>query len=117
MHPTENNRVDFITWTRGQESSFLVQADMNDDNAVFEINLKEGREDQTSKPSLRAPANFAGSRQLLSLAELQNGPIDRTVEVEGYDDRIRFELIDQELPTSQMSVSYTHLTLPTIYSV
>ena len=102
MHPTENNRVDFITWTRGQESSFLVQADMNDDNAVFEINLKEGREDQTSKPSLRAPANFAGSRQLLSLAELQNGPIDRTVEVEGYDDRIRFELIDQELPTSQM---------------
>jgi hypothetical protein len=102
MHPTENNRVDFITWTRGQESSFLVQADMTDDNAVFEINLKEGREDQASKPSLRKPANFAGSRQLLSLAELQNGPIDRIVEVEGYDDRIRFELIDQELPTSQM---------------
>jgi len=101
MHPTENNRVDFITWTRGHESSFLVQADMTDDNAVFEINLKEGREDQTSKPRLREPAFFIGSRQLLSLAELQNGPVDRIVDVEGYQDRIRFELIDQELATSQ----------------
>ena len=102
MHPTEKNRVDFITWTRGQESSFLIQADMSDDNAVFEINLKEGREDEASKPALRKSANFSGSRQLLSLAELQNGPVDRTVDVQGYSDRIRFELIDQDLPSQQM---------------
>ena len=102
LHPREADRVDFITWTKGQESSFLIEADFSDDNAVFQLNLKGGQEDQFTEPLLRNPATFPGARQLLNLSELRDGPMDRTIEVNGYRDRVRFELIYEDLPTNQV---------------
>jgi hypothetical protein len=101
IHPREEARVDFITWTRGQVSSYLVDADFSDDNAVIELNLKGGQEDRIVEPMLRSPANFFGSRQLLTVAELRNGPVERTIEVDGYRDVVSFELVYKDLPTEQ----------------
>jgi len=101
IHPIEDSRIDFITWTRGQESSFLVEADFADDNAVIELNLKGGLEDSATQVMLRPPARFSGSRHLIRLAELLNGPVERIINVEGYADRVKFELITADLPTEQ----------------
>ncbi|MFT4714250.1 MAG: hypothetical protein ACJAVI_001725 [Candidatus Azotimanducaceae bacterium] len=101
IHPREEARVDFITWTRGQASSYLVDADFSDDNAVIELNLKGGQEDRVVEPMLRNPASFLGSRQLLTVAELRNGSVERTIEVDGYRDVVSFELVYKDLPAEQ----------------
>ena len=49
-----------------------------------------------------------------TLAELSVTPLDELIEIEGLDESLGKEILES---VKQQSVSYTHLTLPTIYSV
>ncbi|MDG1442211.1 MAG: hypothetical protein P8R02_05915 [Pseudomonadales bacterium] len=98
-NPKIANRVDFITWTRGETSSFLLQLDNVTDDAIIELNLREGQEDNDVVTRLRQPATFASARYMISLLDLEQGPITRTMLVDGYQDIVTFEWLDQAYPT------------------
>ena len=98
-NPKITNRVDFITWTRGNTSSFLLQLDNVNEDATVELNLREGQEDNDVVTLLRQPAKFASARYMISLLDLEQGPITRTMLVDGYQDIVTFEWLDQEYPT------------------
>lgn len=91
-------RVDFITWTHGGWSSFVVSLDDALDDEVVELSLRGGLEDEDIPTQLRAPATIPAARQMIPLFDLANGPVTRTVQVAGYEDEIRFEFIDPEAP-------------------
>lgn len=93
------SRVDFITWTHGGDSSFLVTLTETNEEEVIELNLRDGHEDFDLSPELRRAAATPASRQLVPLFDLQAGPVTRFVKVEGYNDEIRFEFIDPEAPS------------------
>lgn len=88
------NRVDFITWTHGGASSFMVQLGETSEDEVIELNLRAGQEDSDIEPRLRQPAKIPPARLMIPWYELANGPVTRFVEVAGYQDEIRFELVD-----------------------
>lgn len=92
------NRVDFITWTHGGFSSFLVALDELNQDQVIELSLRGGMEDNDIQPLLRKPAALPATRLMIPLFELGNGPVSRYVEVAGYQDEVRFELINPEAP-------------------
>ena len=68
------------------------------ESEVIELNLRSGHEDFDLQPEHRAPATIPPSRQMVPLFDLQAGPIQRVVKVDGYDDEIRFELVNPEAP-------------------
>ncbi|MCZ6503645.1 MAG: hypothetical protein O6945_14170 [Gammaproteobacteria bacterium] len=93
INPAEPARVDFITWTHGTQSSFVLSLDeIADQEVLFEINIKEGFEDVDLLPGTRDPAVTPGIRQLLSLDDIGSNSITRATNVNGYSDFVRFEL-------------------------
>ncbi|MFN3238782.1 MAG: hypothetical protein ACE37D_17200, partial [Pseudomonadales bacterium] len=102
------NRVDFITWTHGSISSFLLQLGDAAEDEVIEINLRNGNEDQSIFPSLRPAAEIPAARLMVPMFELSNGPVSRFIEVAGYQDEVRFELVDPEA-TSYSDFRFTDL--------
>ena len=129
LNPGQANRVDFITWTRGLPSSFYLEMNLFDapvakdqletellaarddqglrlkavrETAVtFELNLSAGHEDKTVLPSTRASSPTPAIRQQLSLSELLSGPVIRTFDVDGYQDKVTYELIQTDVATDQ----------------
>jgi hypothetical protein len=93
------NRVDFITWTHGGASSFLLQLGDAAEDEVIELNLRDGLEDQIISPTLRAPAEIPAARLMVPMFELATGPVSRFIEVAGYQDEVRFELVDPNAAT------------------
>ena len=93
INPAEPARVDFIIWTHGTESSFVLSLDeIADQEVLFEINIKEGFEDVDLLSGTREPAVTPGIRQLLSLNDIGVNSITRAINVNGYSDFVRFEL-------------------------
>ncbi|MFT5210062.1 MAG: hypothetical protein ACI9CE_001785 [Flavobacterium sp.] len=93
LSQSQPNRVDFITWTRGSHSGFLVDlVDINEDT-VFEINLKEGHEDIDVKPLTRQASHIPSVRQMIPYFDLVEGPQRRKVAVNGYDDEITLAFV------------------------
>ena len=99
IHLNKDNRVDFITWTRGNSSSFMLDLNAMEDDAVFELNLGAGHEDIDVSPSLRPPSAIAANRQMVSLFDLVEGPVIRAMNVAGYADFVTFELVSRESDT------------------
>ena len=96
LNPNEENRLDFITWTRGNRSSFLVDVNTEDEDLVFELNLSGGHEDIDIVPLTRPASPIPLSRQMVSLFSLKEETIVRTVSVNGYSDKVSFELVDRK---------------------
>lgn len=93
INPAEPARVDFITWTHGNESSFVLSLEtISDQEVLFEINVKEGFEDVDLLHGTRAPAMTPEVRHLFSLNDIESDSITRTINVNGYTDFIRLEL-------------------------
>jgi hypothetical protein len=92
-------RVDFITWTHGSTSSFMVTLARLADDDVIEMNLKQGQEDTDIEPLLRKSSPIAANRQMVPAFDLSEGPVIREVKVNGYQDQIRFELVNPDTPT------------------
>ncbi len=103
LNPNIDNRLDFITWTRGNSSSFMVEFEGRNKDLVFELNLREGREDIDVTPILRPSSKIPGSRQMISMYDLRQGRIIRALSVDGYEDQISFELVD---PDSEVDVGF-----------
>ncbi|MBQ62581.1 MAG: hypothetical protein CMQ19_10970 [Gammaproteobacteria bacterium] len=102
INPTEPSRIDFITWTHGTESSFVVSlVEIADQEVMFEVSLKEGFEDVDLLPELRKPAVTKGFKQLLSLNDIGGDSITRTIDVDGYSDFVRFEMTNTGRPRHQ----------------
>lgn len=100
---SEPNRVDFITWTRGSHSGFLVDLEDADGDTVFEINLKEGHEDIDVIPRTRQASHIPSVRQMIPYFDLVEGPQHRKVAVNGYEDEITLEFIN---PLTKKDVNF-----------
>jgi hypothetical protein len=90
------SRVDFITWTHGSVSSFMVTFANLAEDGVIELNLKAGHEDSDIEPLLRSSSTISANRQMVPVFDLLQGPVEREVKVNGYKDQIRFELVNQQ---------------------
>jgi|TARA_B100002003_G_scaffold251970_1_gene299581 hypothetical protein len=102
INPNEPSRIDFITWTHGTESSFVISLDeITDQEVMFEINIKEGFEDVDLLPEARKPAVTQGFKQLLSLNDIGGDNITRVINVDGYSDFVRFEMTNTDRPSHQ----------------
>ncbi|MEX2327310.1 MAG: hypothetical protein WD558_06245, partial [Pseudomonadales bacterium] len=109
INPGDVERVDFITWTRGHPSSFMIDLSVAPANMVVELTLRAGQEDVDQRPLTRPSAAISGTRMQTSMDELITGPVTRGYEVAGYQDVVSFELIDKELPTA-VSFDFTDRT-------
>jgi hypothetical protein len=98
INPSNAQRVDFITWTRGHPSSLMLELSAVPEDMVVELTLRAGHEDVDQIPLTRQPAMIPGVRMQTSIDELREGPVTRFYEVEGYQDSVTFDLIDKELP-------------------
>lgn len=96
---SQNNRVDFITWTRGSASSFMLGFEALSEDAVFELNMREAHEDIDVKPLRRLSSAIPAARQLVSLFDLSEGPVRRLIKVNGYSDQVTFEFVKAESET------------------
>ena len=93
MNPGEAGRIDFITWTHGTESSFIVSLEETPgQDIMFDVNIKEGYEDVNLIPVSRKPSITPGVRHLVAFSEIIDGGAIRIIDVNGYSDYIRFEL-------------------------
>lgn len=100
INPEREGRVDFITWTRGQPGSFMVNLSSDAlEDATLELSLKGGYEDVDQMPATRGPQPIPPIRQQVAVADLRSGAIVRDFDVEGYRDTVTFELVEPELPT------------------
>ena len=102
------SRADFITWTHGSVSSFMVTLQSLKEDEVIELNLKQGHEDIDIEPLLRKASPIPANRQMVPAFDLTEGPVIRRVKVNGYQDQIRFELINPAAPT-YMAFSFADL--------
>ena len=81
----------------------MVEFEGRNKDLVFELNLREGREDIDVTPILRPSSKIPGSRQMISMYDLRQGRIMRALSVDGYEDQISFELVD---PDSEVDVGF-----------
>ncbi|HIG44296.1 MAG: hypothetical protein ABGY96_19280 [bacterium] len=95
INPNNANRIDFITWTRGNSSSFLVDVDTANEDAILELNLRKGHEDVDVRPETRPSSSISSSKYQVSLFDLRNYPVVRTMNVAGYEDMVTFELVNR----------------------
>ena len=100
INPVEENRVDFITWTRGSTSSFMVDFETDNEDAVLELNFRNGHEDTDVSPLNRPSAEIPGYSQIISIFELKGGPVVRRQRILGYEDRITLELVNKDAPAN-----------------
>ena len=100
VNPADSSRVDFITWTHGGSSSFLIEVSLDDNEAPLELSIMEGFEDIAYIPQYRPPSTTPAIRQLFTLEDVRNGDWKRNFEIDGYDDLVQITLLDRELPTS-----------------
>jgi len=102
------SRADFITWTHGSTSSFIVTLASLAEDEVIELNLKQGHEDIDIEPLLRKASPIPANRQMVPAFDLTQGPVIRQVKVNGYQDQIRFELINPDTP-AYMEFSFSDI--------
>lgn len=103
------SRADFITWTHGSVSSFMVTLAELAEDGLIELNLKSGHEDRDIVPLLRPSSTIAANRQMVPVFDLLQGPVEREVNVNGYKDQIRFELVNQQA-ADYMTFNFTDLS-------
>jgi len=97
---SQKNRIDFITWTRGTESSFMLGFETLAKDTVFELNLREAHEEIDVKPLTRPSSEIPAVRQLVSLFDLVEGPVKRQIRINGYSDEITFEFVNAQVTSS-----------------
>lgn len=107
LNPAESARVDFITWTHGSESSFvLTLQELPGEEISLELNIKKGFEDVDLMPAYRGPSETPSSHQLITLADIIDGGVVRLINVNGYDDYVQIELANT-VNLSKVSFSFT----------
>ncbi|MBV1878782.1 MAG: hypothetical protein KUG79_14165 [Pseudomonadales bacterium] len=109
VNPKTSNRVDFITWTRGTSSSFLLDLAAVNENAIFEINLRAGHEDEDSTPLRRSSTAIPASRQLINLSDVRQQRVDRKIRIKGYADEISVEMVNSAA-ASQLEFEFVDKT-------
>jgi hypothetical protein len=94
INPESARRIDFVTRTRGADSAFLVEVSGVTDDVVFDVNIKQGHENDSETPMTRPPSVTPEVRQKVSLAELYQGRVVRNLPVNGYIDRVEMEIVN-----------------------
>ncbi|MBD3646734.1 MAG: hypothetical protein HUJ31_04615, partial [Pseudomonadales bacterium] len=102
LNPAEDNRLDFISWTRGNTTSFMVEIARDETSpTTLELHLKSGFEDVDQIPRARSPQPIPAIRQQVELDDLRFGSVIRSFNVEGYTDQVTFDLVQPDLPVRQ----------------
>ena len=89
VNPEDNQRIDFITWTQGDRSSFIVEIAQQQDDVYLELHIMAGtgRSSGTDTPAIN---------QRVSLDNLQNGVYQRYFDAGDYKDQVEISLINRE---------------------
>ena len=103
-------RVDFITWTRGGPSSLILTTGISDE-ATVEVLLASGYEDSDVIPRSRPPAELPPARFMLSLYDLLDGPVVRSMNIGGYSDTVTFEIVEDQ-PASHVEFRFSDSSPP-----
>lgn len=98
INPSDSSRVDFITWTRGQPSSFDIDLAKPTGSVTLDMSLKSGFEDRDEIPRDRKPAAIPSRKLAVPMQELTQGRVVRHYDVDGYADTITFELVKKNPP-------------------
>lgn len=93
INPADPQRVDFITWTRGQPSGFSFDTVPGEGDMTLDMTLGASAEDTDVSPLGRPPARIPAARMIVSLDELKRGMVTRRYAVDGYRDTVTFELV------------------------
>jgi len=102
VNPGEPGRVDFLTWTHGNEQSFVLSlAEFPEEEISFEMNIKQGFEDVDLLPVTRQPSITPSIHQQLSLDEMVGDGVTRKISVNGYVDSIHYQVIRTLNPDHQ----------------
>jgi len=99
INPGDSRRVDFITWTHGGSSSFLLDVATDDEELSVELVIMEGFEDMSQIPKYRAPSATRAVRLPVNVDDLINGAVFRSYDSNGYSDQIEISLVSAEAPT------------------
>jgi hypothetical protein len=97
-NPSDSRRVDFITWTHGGSSSFLLDIEADDEDLSVEVVIMEGFEDMSQIPKYRAPSVTRAVRLPVNFDDLLNGSVFRSYDSNGYSDQIEISLVSAEAP-------------------
>ncbi|MCB1644582.1 MAG: hypothetical protein KDI36_03975 [Pseudomonadales bacterium] len=101
INPRNTERLDFMTWTRGLPSSFAAELSLAEADVMMELQVRQGQEDSSYVPTTRSPSMLPAVRQIVSLAELREGPVTRIIDSQGYRDRITWALTRPDVPSFQ----------------
>lgn len=97
INPDDTGRVDFITWTHGNEQSFELTLDETSDEKIsFEMNIRGGFEDVALLPLARDPSATPSARQVLSIDEMIGDGATREISVNGYVDSISYQIVSRQ---------------------
>ena len=98
LNPSDTRRVDFITWTHGGSSSFLLDVESDDEELSVEVVIKEGFEDMNRIPEYRAPSATRVMRIFGNFDDFRRESVFRSYESNGYNDGIEISLVNTEAP-------------------
>ena len=100
MNPRDSRRVDFITWTHGGSSSFLLDIETDKEDLSIELVIMEGFEDMSQIPEYRSPSATRALRLAVNFNDLHGGPVVRSLESNGYSDQVEISLMSADAPKS-----------------
>ena len=98
VNPGDSRRVDFITWTHGGSSSFLLDVESDDEEIFIDAYIKEGFEDMSQIPKYRAPSVTRAVRLSVNVDALISDAVLRAYDSNGYNDQIEISLVSAEAP-------------------
>ena len=86
--PNDDHTLRFATITRGDVSSIDLELEDVGENTRVVIQLEDATETGSGPPIRRRHQTIEGASVVLPVAELKDGKLERSLEVDGYDDRI-----------------------------
>ena len=96
-HPTDDSRVDFVTWTRGSEKSIVLEVD-DASQAEVEVMLEETIESPNTPAKFRGPAALPAEHFTLSMG---SGKSIHEMPVDGRINTVTLRPVDPTAPAEQ----------------
>jgi hypothetical protein len=98
INPGDEQRIDFITQTRGNPSGFTTRVDRITEDSVFDVSLMledRGKSlGQGDKGQNGDSLDASGIRQKISLIELSRGVVERDIDIDGSSLRLSLGIVE-----------------------
>lgn len=98
VNPVDAHRLDFITWTQGGSSSFMLDLTREQQDVSLELHVMAGSTD--SPPNTELGSGTPAIRQMLSVDDLREGVWQRSFDADGHRDSVDISLVDRGVSNS-----------------